>query len=235
MSILITRPEPEASATKSRLAALGLDVVVAPVLEISATHQLAPLGSYHAALATSANALRLMEPRLRRQLVNTPIYCVGEKTAEAARTQGFHDIRIAEGDGKSLAALVITKFPHGGHLLYLTGTPRKPLLEDELKAAGLDLIAVDLYRAEPVSDWPNPLKRACQSVTEILHYSRASAEAFLALIARDPYLAKLRDARHLCFSGDVAIPLRNDGLTKIEIAAKPNETALFELISRKDL
>ena len=120
-------------------------------------------------------------------------------------------------------------------MLYLTGTPRKPLLEDELKSAGLDLLAVDLYRAEPVSDWQNPVKRAAQSVTDILHYSRASAEAFLVLIARDPYLAKLREARHLCFSGDVAIPLRNDSLAKIEIAAKPNETALFELISRKDL
>lgn len=235
MSILITRPEPEASATKARLAELGLDAVVAPVLEISATHQLAPLGSYHAALATSANALRLMEPRLRRQLMNTPIFCVGEKTAEAARAQDFHDIRIAEGDGKSLADLVIQEFPHGGHLLYLTGTPRKPVLEDALKAAGLDILAIDLYRAQAVSDWPNPIKRAAQSVTEILHYSRASAETFLALIARDPYLAKLRDARHLCFSGDVAIPLRNDGLKKIAIAAKPNETALFELISRKDL
>lgn len=235
MSILITRPEPEASATKARLAALGFDALVAPVLEISATHQLAPLGSYHAALATSANALRLMEPRLRRQLVNTPIFCVGEKTADAARMQGFHDIRVADGDGRSLAALVITLFPHGGHLLYLTGTPRKPVLEDELRLAGLDLLAVDLYRAEPVSEWPNPVKRDVQSVTDVLHYSRASAEAFLQLIARDPYLAKLRNARHLCFSGDVAIPLRNDGLAKVEIAVKPNETALFELISRKDL
>lgn len=235
MSILITRPEPEASATKARLAQLGFDCVAAPVIEISATHQLAPPGTYHAALATSANALRLMEPRLRRQLLNTPVYCVGEKTAEAARGQGFHDVRVAEGDGRSLAALVKTEFPHGGHLLYLTGTPRKPLLEEELSAAGLDLIAVDLYRSEPITDWPNPIKRAVQSVRAALHYSRASAEAFLALTARDPYLAKLRHARHLCLSGDVAIPLRNDGLANIEISAKPNEPALFDLISRKDL
>lgn len=235
MSILITRPEPEARATQARLAQLGFDCVVAPVIEISATRQLAPLGSYHAALATSANALRLMEPRLRRQLLNTPIYCVGEKTAEAARGQGFHDVRVAEGDGKSLAALVKTEFPHGGHLLYLTGTPRKPLIEDELRQAGLDLLAVDLYRAEPISDWPNPIKRAAQSVTVALHYSRASAEAFLALIARDPYLVKLRNVRHLCLSEDVAIPLRNDGVKNIMVATKPNEASLFELISRKDL
>lgn len=235
MSILITRPEPEASATKARLAERGFDVVVAPILSISATHQLAPLGSYHAALATSANALRLMEPRLRRHLLNTPIYCVGEKTAEAAHAQGFHEIKIAEGDSKSLATLVKAEFPHGGHLLYLTGTPRKAVLEEDLTQAGLDLLAVDLYRSEPIAEWPNATKRAAQSVTDILHYSRASAEALLALIARDPYLAKLRDARHLCLSHDVAIPLRNERLTKIAIAQKLNEAALFELISRKDL
>lgn len=235
MSILITRPDPEASATTVRLAALGFDCVVAPVLEISPTHQLVPQGSYHAALATSGNALRLMEPRVRRQLINTPIYCVGEKTAETARIQGFHDIRIAEGDGKSLAALVIQEFPYGGHLLYLTGIPRKPFLEDELKQAGLDLLAVDLYRSDPISDWPNSVKRSVQSITHVLHYSRASAEAFLTILAHDPYLTKLRNAHHLCLSSDVAIPLRNDGIMKVEIAAKPNETALFELISRKDL
>lgn len=44
MSILITRPEPEASATQVRLSALGFESVVAPVVAISATHQLAPLG-----------------------------------------------------------------------------------------------------------------------------------------------------------------------------------------------
>lgn len=235
MKILVTRPEPEASATKARLADLGFEAVIAPVIEVSATHQLAPRGAYHAALVTSANAVRLMEPRLRRELLNTPIYCVGEKTAEAARSQNFHDIRIAEGDGKSLAGLVRKNFPHGGHLLYLAGTPRKTLLEDELKAAGLDILAVDLYRADPIADWPNASKRAVQQVEVSLHYSRASAEAFLALIARDPYLEKLRQIRHLCLSTDVAIPLRGEGLQNVEIAQKPSESALFELISRKDL
>jgi uroporphyrinogen-III synthase len=176
-----------------------------------------------------------MEPRLRRELINTPLYCVGEKTADAARLQGFHNINIADGDGKSLAEIAKKDFPHGGHLLYLTGTPRKPVLEDELKAAGLDVLAVDLYRAEPIADWPNSIKRAAQSVTIILHYSRATAEALLALIARDPFLNKLRDSRHLCFSADVAIALRNVGIANIEIASKPNEIALFGLISRKDL
>lgn len=235
MSILVTRPEPEASATQARLMALGLTAVVAPVLIISPTHQLAPLGSYHAALATSANALRLMSPRLRRQLVNTPIYCVGNKTAEAARAQGFRDLRIAEGDGHHLAALTVKDFPHSGHLLYLTGTPRKSILEDELRAAGLDVLAIDLYHADPVVEWPNTTKRAVQSVTQILHYSRASAEALLAIVARDSFLSRLHTVDHLCLSTDVAIALRNGGCAKIAIAAQPNEAALFDLISRKDL
>lgn len=235
MTILITRPEPEGQATAERLATLGLQSVVAPVLTISATHQTAPLASYHAALATSANALRLMEPRLRRRLVNTPIYCVGEKTANAACAQGFHDIHTADGDGKSLAHLVLKDFPHTAQFLYLTGTPRKPHLEDELQAAGANLVAVDLYRSEPVSDWPNATKRAVQHVTQILHYSRASADAFLALISNDEFIVKLRDAKHLCLSDDVAISLRNEGLKSILVAAKPNEAALFDLIDRKDL
>jgi uroporphyrinogen-III synthase len=176
-----------------------------------------------------------MEPRLRRRLLNTPLYCVGEKTADAARAQGFHDIHIADGDGKSLARRVLTDFPHTAQFLYLTGTPRKPHLEDELQAAGADLVAVDLYRSEPVSDWVNATKRAVQHVTQILHYSRASAEACLSLILKDEFLTKLRNARHLCLSEDVAIPLRSQGLKTIHIAAKPTEAALFDLIDRKDL
>lgn len=235
MTILITRPEPEGQATAERLAALGLQSVAAPVLTLSPTHQTAPIASYHAALATSANALRLIEPRLRRRLLNTPLYCVGEKTGEAARAQGFHDIHIADGDGKSLAQLVLKDFPQTAQFLYLTGTPRKPHLEDELQREGANLVAVDLYRSEPVLEWTNVTKRAVQHVTQILHYSRASADALLVLMASDEFLAKLRTARHLCLSEDIAIPLRNEGLKSVLIATKPNEMALFDLIDRKDL
>lgn len=235
MTILITRPEPEGQATAERLAALGLQSVVAPVLTISPTHQTAPLASYHATLATSANALRLMEPRLRRRLLKTPLYCVGEKTADAARLRGFHDVHIADGDGKGLARLVLRDFPHKAHFLYLTGTPRKPHLEDELRNSGANLVAVDLYRSDAIREWSNDTKREVQLTTQILHYSRASAEAFLDLIRCDGFIAKLGSARHLCLSEDVAIPLRNERFKTVLIAAKPHESALFELIDRKDL
>ena len=78
---MITRPEPGASETAARVAALGYRPVVAPLLEISILHAtLPPSAHLQAILATSGSAIPAL-PVSHRHL---PLFAVGEATAERA-------------------------------------------------------------------------------------------------------------------------------------------------------
>jgi uroporphyrinogen-III synthase len=64
----------------------------------------------------------------------------------------------------------------------------------------------------------------------MLHYSLRSAETFLALVHAAKLAGAAAGIRHLCLSQQVAAPLLAAGFN-VEIAARPNEDALFALLS----
>lgn len=89
--ILLTRPEPAASRSARRFAALGHEVVVAPLMEaVPLTPDGLPAPGPGKALAlTSARAVEAITgtPALARDwrdLAHLPVYAVGESTADAA-------------------------------------------------------------------------------------------------------------------------------------------------------
>src|SRR5687767_8581448 len=86
--LAILRPEPGASATVSRAAAIGLDAFAMPLFEIEPLAWEAPEPTaFDALLLTSANAVRCGGQALER-LRGLPVHAVGEATAEAARRAG---------------------------------------------------------------------------------------------------------------------------------------------------
>jgi len=61
MRMLVTRPEPDAQATLERLAALGIDAEIAPVMTRQTLRaSLPPVAGFAAMALTSANALRAL-------------------------------------------------------------------------------------------------------------------------------------------------------------------------------
>src|SRR5436190_18079092 len=105
LSMLVTRPDPDASETVARLAALDIGAVKAPLLNFSLlTTTLRPPDGFAALAATSANALRALHDRGEvAHFRHLPLYAVGERTAASARDLGFAEVISANGD---LAALV---------------------------------------------------------------------------------------------------------------------------------
>jgi uroporphyrinogen-III synthase len=80
-AVLITRPEPGASETAHRIAALGLTPIVAPVLEIRATAgHLPPTNQIAAILLTSGNAVGALPQGYR----HIPTLTVGAATEQMA-------------------------------------------------------------------------------------------------------------------------------------------------------
>jgi uroporphyrinogen-III synthase len=64
----------------------------------------------------------------------------------------------------------------------------------------------------------------------VLHYSRRSAAAFGAVALAAGIDLKVLKTQHYCMSTEIAAPLRQDGITAVAVAARPDETALLALI-----
>ena len=68
------------------------------------------------------------------------------------------------------------------------------------------------------------------AIDGVLHYSRRSAEAYLAAARQAGLLeAALNNPVHYCLSARVAEPLRLAGAARLRIAARPDEAALLDL------
>jgi len=230
MKILVTRPSEDAARTASRLMGLGHEVILAPVTDVVPTHNPIPDRIFDAVIATSANALRMLDTEALAHLRDQQLFCVGAKTALAAKERGFLKITTGRGSGADLVAEIIATLPATAQCLYLTGTPRKPAIEDGLAKAGIAVTPIELYAMVPVHDWPACPVEDIQTCEAALHFSRASVEALLIRTAQqglDTYLASLR---HLCLSDDVAAPLRARGLSKITVAPSPQEDELLALL-----
>lgn len=228
-TVLITRPEPSASATAERLKRMGFDAVIAPVMRIEGTRAGIPDGPFAAIIVTSANALVGLND-VSDALKSLPVLCVGERTAIAARIAGFHRAESAGGDARHLGTILVGRFQAGTRILYLAGSVRKPDVEQALTRHGIKCDTVETYHAIPEEEWPPALLAGIRRCEAVLHYSRSAAETFLSVAGRSGFDPTGKSLHHLCLSEDIAEPLRRAGAMLINVARAPNEDALFLLL-----
>jgi uroporphyrinogen-III synthase len=231
MRVLVLRPADGAKRTAARLAELGHEAIVAPVLAPATTGLPAPAGAFDAILATSAQAFALTPEADLAPLRKLPLACVGERTVRAARTAGFGAPMTQAPDAASLVRALAPTAP-GVRYLYLAGHDRKPALEADLQAAGASVTPWEVYEARAVSALPEAaaLALASGSVDAALHFSRRSAEAFCALCAAAGLTDHARAARHLAISRDAAAGLADLASSGAEVASTPDEAGLLALL-----
>lgn len=235
MRLLVTRPDPDGARTAAALRERGHAVLTAPLLRIEPLDDL-PIGDgpFAAVAVTSTNAVSaIVSHRDSFVLAATPVFTVGGKTAKAARAAGLADVRSADGDVEALAGLIAATLPGATDpVLYLAGEDRAGDLEGLLAAHGLAVRTVVVYRAVAETRLPDEVRRALAegAVDAVLHYSRRTAEAFLAAGAVDGLDAAVRKVRHLCLSPQVAAPLLAAGATDVVAASRPDQPSLFGLL-----
>jgi uroporphyrinogen-III synthase len=241
MAVLVTRPHPDSETTAEALRARGFEVLLAPMLRFE------PLAladdaevDYGAVIATSANALRAIEPQLAAsRLCKLPLFAVGEHTASAARQAGFGKVIAAKGDAAGLRDLVLESvrakaLKKASVLLYLAGADLSRDLAGELGECGFSVVTQTTYRMIALSSLP---RAACDAFTAnaveaVLHYSRRSARAFMDAVRADGVEISALAIPHCCISATVAAVLRDAGATQVFVAATPDENALFGALTR---
>jgi uroporphyrinogen-III synthase len=216
--IAITRAQPEAQRTAEKLAALGAEPIIAPLLEVKDRTFDADLGGVQALLFTSANGVRASARVIADRAL--PALTVGDATARAAREAGFSEVRSAGGDVAALSALANASLDaNAGTLLYLSGADVAADLVGWLIAAGFSATRRIVYEARVVAALPAVYN---EPLDIIAFHSARAARAFAALGA--PNAGRLIAA---CISPAVAAAAAKAKWARVVVASAPQEEALW--------
>jgi len=236
MRLLVTRPEPDATALAHMLEARGHRAVIEPLLQIRRIDGVdLPLDESTALVATSAHAIEMLDVSPR--LLDLPIYCVGDRTAAAAHHAGFQHVHVADGDVDRLAALIIDqRQPADGELLYVAGTVRAGDLAGQLRQSGFNVRLAEIYESVTI-DRLNEITLASLaggSIDGVLLFSPRTAQTLSGLLDQAGLgnLAAKLDA--WCLSPAIAHVIAMSGFRQIHIAAQPTQAALLDLLPTGD-
>ncbi len=235
MRALITRPEVDAKVLAHELAALDIESITAPLLDI----EIAPgseldISGVQALLFTSANGVRAFCQR--SGVRNLLVLCVGDATAREAKAQEFQNIKSAAGDVTTLAMLAIkTCKPDAGALLHAAGTRVAGDLQGTLEKAGFKVRREVLYAARMATRLPAAAADALQAgrVDVVLLYSPRTAEQFARLVTDAGLGEKLSAVTAACLSQAVAEKVRHLGWAGVAVAATPDQNALLALFTQQ--
>ncbi|HEY0302263.1 MAG TPA: uroporphyrinogen-III synthase [Rhizomicrobium sp.] len=233
MRLVLTRPQEDSERSALALRAQGHDALVAPLMRVETIDaELRP--HWGAIIVTSANAAAAIAAHpVRAQLVALPVYAVGRRSADAARAVGFADVTTAGGDLRDLLRIVSARRPDAAApLLYLAGEDRSGDLIGDLAVHGIAAELAVVYRAV-TAPFPPHLVAALRegSIDGVLHFSKRSADNYLAGAQNAGIAAEALGVRHYCLSSQIAAPLKAAGARDIIIAKRPDEAALLALIA----
>lgn len=224
--VLITRPEPGASETARRVAALGFTPVLAPSLVVRSLPARLPERA-DAVVLPSGNAVATLPPSLHA----VPVLAVGDATAARARGAGFTDVRSADGDAVALTALAREALPAGGRVLLACGRGQSIALAAGLRAAGLRVHRRAVYAARPAAALPPEATEALRAggLRAALFLSAETARAFVRLLplALRPHLGHV-DA--LAIGRPAADALGALPWRRVRVSVRPNLDSVLALI-----
>ncbi len=215
--ILAIRPEPGCSATVAAGKAAGLAIEACPLAEIRPLPWALPPGNFDGLLLGSANALRWGGP-LVDNLVDKPVYAVGETTADAARKAGFAVARMGHA---GLQALLDGLAGETLRLLRLSGRERTPLTPPP----GIAIATAIVYESIPLPLPEHAAARLRRGALVLLH-SAGAARHFASECGR---LAIHRGDIRLAVLAPRIAHAAGPGWAALSPAAEPNEAALLAL------
>ena len=239
MRLLVTRPEPEATALEAQLIARGHEVLIEPLLRI----EFQPLDDVEldeaqALIATSRNGIRaLATSPLLQQAQAMPLFTVGPGTASTATALGFQQVIEGPRDARALIALIALQADvNEGPLVYLSGDTPAADVAGELRRLGFHVLEPVVYataRAEQLG--PSVVARLeAGEIDGVLLLSAETARTYARLILAHGLRRKLDRVRHLCLSAAVARGLDALAPPLIATALQPNLQEVLALVDRRE-
>ena len=222
-TILLTRP----LAQSRRFADQVGGAVISPLMAPEFLNPALPDGDFAALILTSETGTEAAR-RISATGVALPglAYCVGNRTAQAARAAGFQAVS-AEGDANALLALIGAQH-NAGKLLLLRPEDAAGDLADRLNSAGIETVSVTVYHQKPQSLTAEAIALLQGDTPVILPvFSPRSAQLLAAEIRRihgraPLWLAALSPAVAQAFDLPASL---------IQIAARPEASAMLDAVT----
>lgn len=235
MKMLVTRPEPGASAFAEQLRSIGVEPLVSPLMAYEPeTESLPPLDGIQAFVFTSSQGVRAYN-RLGGE-PDRPAFAVGESTAAKLIESGFTKVYRADGDVASLAELLSTRLkPEGGPVAHLCGADVAGDLAGSLRGSGLELHRFKLYKALKVQSLPEVAEDAIRTrtVDAAAFFSPRTSATFVTLTKQAGLSGQLGFLSAFCLSKAVADVFKErTRWLDLYIAKEPTMASLLELIKQ---
>jgi uroporphyrinogen-III synthase len=221
--VWITRARPGALATAERVAALGFEPIVDPLLAIETLEAEIDLSHVKALAFTSANGVEAFARLSDERALS--VFAVGRATAKAAQGEGFASVSSADGDVEDLCDLIAAGA--SGPVLWAGAKEPAGDLVGMLHGCGVMAKAVTVYETVERAPSAETLARLDAPLTVLLHSPRAT-RALAAVLRKHPAAT----LRVLCLSEAVAAPLRDlVDPGSVAFAPRPDESALLDLLT----
>jgi uroporphyrinogen-III synthase len=216
--VWVTRTQPEAGASATRVRERGFEAVVAPVLEARPLAGAAiELADVDAIAFTSGHAARAFAGLCSAR--DRAVFAVGDRTAGVARAAGFTDVRSAAGDAAALAGQIAAAGVRG--VLHPRARETAGDLEGLLRPRGVAVRGVIVYATVPTA-----LAAAPADIAAVLIHSPRAARRVADLVDS----AAARGMTALAISPAAAAPLEGLGFAQVRSAPFPDEVSLLDLL-----
>lgn len=237
--ILITRPVEEARVFARKLKQEGLHAMVEPMLEIEHKEFEVPdIEKYQGIVFTSVNAVRGLAAQLGAKgikAIDYPAYCVGDRTAKEARTQGFEKVFSAKGTADELIEMISKKITSKElPLLYVKGEHTARPVDKILKELGFRLNSIVVYTAKPVKSLSPECLMAIRNgrLEAITFFSKRTVDTFVREIKKNGMLQELFAIKLLLLSDSMLESVRPYRKARTHTAKTPDAVGMLELIWR---
>lgn len=251
--VVVTRPMAQARPLAERIASLGLQPVLFPLLEIHPLDDPAPLRKavgelheYAMAAFVSPNAIDAMFAELPRWPSNVAIAVVGEGSRaalarhglDASNTTIFSPLDPLKTDSETLLQVLDLAALRGKRVLIVRGQSGRELLADALRSAGIDVTQVAAYRrAAPELD--DERRRLLAELLDAANdWVVTSSEALRNLMAMAEQIgdtdgvAKLQQQHFIVPHVRIADTARTMGFPNVTLTGSGDEQLLAALQSR---
>jgi uroporphyrinogen-III synthase len=233
MRVLLTRPLADSLVTAKILNNENIATAIEPLFEITQRDFTLPeLSDFHALIFTSRHAVKAFAGK--SEYTSIDVYCVGDRTAETARKNGFSNVVSANGDEDDLVKLVTEKIDKSQKLLRLTGYMPDEL-STQLQNASYDVTALQIYDVQDKKDLsPETIELLKQGKLDgVAFFSPQTAYRFYTLLDKYGLAETCRTMIAWCISDNAAKALGGANFKSVKIAKRPSRQALLELIFKE--
>jgi uroporphyrinogen-III synthase len=251
--VVITRPLAQAGPLAQRVAAIGREAVVFPLLEIHPLNDAAPLlkalgelSSYAMVAFVSPNAIDAAFAARPDWPVQIPLAVVGEGSRMALARHGitpanstiFSPCNAQRTDSQTLLEVLDLETLRGKRVLIIRGETGRELLGDALRAAQVQVTQVAAYkRSAPALDDARraQLSRLLQSRNDWIVTSSEALRFLMGMVGRlaeDDSVAKIQQQRIIVPHVRIAETAQTLGLSNITLTGSGDERLLAALQSR---